>query len=87
VQTCPLSPNGDTYYTTPSSPFFVNIPSGVTSYNSGTNIHNVANDLHPWINLSIYTDLYVKVATPVGYGADFTIINGTNISGVVLHNI
>lgn len=94
AQTCAAVPNGDPSYGGPgNNPFVVNIPQGVTSYNSGTNIHTnnpsptLPND--PWLNLpnTNFTDLYVKVNSPSGYAANFTIANGTNITGVIIHNV
>lgn len=100
AQNCPGNPIGDGYSGPPHLPFIVNIPQGVTSYNSGTNIFTAqggTNPSHgvigPWQNLGGgngargYTDLYVKIASPSGYNAAFVMINGQNISGVTLHNV
>lgn len=90
AQNCSGIPIGDTYYGdgVPSSPFVVNIPQGVTTYNSGTQINTLTPSTHGhyWLNQSQYTDLYVKVNSPSGYNANFTIANGSNITGVNIHN-
>jgi hypothetical protein len=100
AQNCPGSPSGDGYSGPPHLPFVVNIPQGVTTYNSGTSIYTTLGNpgpsggvIGPWQNLGGgpgargYTDLYVKVNSPNGYSANFTITNGTNISGVNIHNV
>lgn len=83
-------------------PFVVTIPQGVTSYNSGTSIHTsyTGQQQNPWRNYSSrnalgssghvalgYTDLYVRVQSPAGYNAAFTIVQTANIQGVTLHNV
>jgi len=93
-QNCPQAPTGDgSYGGQPNYPFVVNIPQGITTYNSGTNIHttNPSPTLpnNPWQNLpnTHFTDLYVKVNSPSGYAANFSITNGANITGVTIHNV
>jgi len=100
AQNCPTFPSGEINSGGhPHYPFVVNIPQGVTTFNSGTNIHtidpspNLPNN--PWQNYGAgntggargFTDLYVKVANPNGYSANFSIANGSNISGVTIHNV
>lgn len=83
-------------------PFIVTIPAGVTTYNSGTNIRSInpspssipAANL-PWANIGTgtqpaargYVDLFVKVNTPLGHSAAFTIAPGLNINTPTLHNV
>lgn len=94
--------NGDPFTGPPHLPFVVNIPQGVTNF-SATNIFTTlgnpgpsGNVLGPWTVINPnsgsgsargFTDLYVKVNTPVGYSANFSIANGTNITGVTIHNV
>lgn len=80
-------------------PLVVNIPQGVTTY-SATNIQTTVGH-QPFFPLYFaaanpnpgggtargFTDLYVKVNSPAGYSANFTISNGTNITGVIIHNV
>jgi len=99
AQNCPSFPNGETSFGGhPHYPFVVNIPQGVTTYNSGANIHTTDPSPQlpniPWSNSGAgtngargYTDLYVKAFSPNGYSANFTIANGQNISGVTIHNV
>lgn len=103
AQNCPgsvIGSGGSVYYGgQPHYPFTITIPQGVTTFNSGTNIHttNPAPTLPnlPWENegggvgssARGFTDIYVKVASPSNYIANFTIISGTNISGVTIHNV
>lgn len=100
TQTCPGSPTGNINSGGhPNYPFVVNIPQGVTTFNSGTNIHTIdpspSLPNNPWQNYGAgntggargFTDLYVKVQNPSGYNAAFSITNGQNISGVTIHNV
>lgn len=93
-QTCSGNPTGDiSYGGHPHYPFVINIPQGVTTYNSGTNIHTIdpspvlPNDPLVKDPGETFTDLYVKINAPSGYAANFTIANGLNISGVAIHNV
>lgn len=100
AQNCPSTPIGNVNSGGhPNYPFVVNIPQGVTTFNSGTNIHTIDPSPtlpnNPWQNYGAgntggargFTDLYVKIANPNGYSANFTITNGTNITGVTIHNV
>lgn len=82
-------------------PFQVLIPQGVTSFTTNTNIRTIfPTTQNPWTNFSArntlggsghvgkgYTDLYVHVQSPSGYSGSFTMVDGTNIKGVTLHNV
>lgn len=84
-------PNTSGYYYDASQPFVVNIPSGVTTYNSGTSISPLGTNPagRVWIHTALEhtTDLYVRVNSPSGYSANFSIANGVNVTGVTLHNV
>lgn len=82
-------------------PFSVTIPAGTTTYNSGTSMHTTySSPEEAWFNISSrnalgssgtigrgYTDLYVHIAAPTTYSPNFTIISGSNVNGVTIHNV
>lgn len=96
--------NGATYYgnSHPESPFVVNIPQGVTTYNSGTSIRTTTSTVpyspsfdRQWLNNGTgtipaargYVDLFVKANSPSGYSTALTIAPGLNINIPTLHNV
>lgn len=100
---CAGATSGNNLYgnNTPSSPFIVTIPQGVTSFNTGTALytttstvpHNASFD-KAWYNPGTgtlgargYVDLFVKAVAPSGYSAAFTIAQGANITAPTLHNV
>ena len=81
----------------PSFPWIINIPQGVSNYTTAVNsiyTQSGPTGYSPWQrepnitgNISQITDLYVKVNSPVGNAANFTISNGQNTSGITIHNV
>lgn len=81
---------GDPSITHPNLPWVANIPGGVSTY-SITSTLSVLTQTTPdcceswryWPALGPVTDMYVKVHTPTGYGANFVFTN----SGITTHNV
>lgn len=89
---------GDPYSGPPHLPFVVNVPQGVTTF-TANNIYTTLGNPGPnggvlgsWQTVFLrssdrYTDLYVHIQNPVGYTGSFTMANGQNITGVIIHNV
>lgn len=97
AQTCPSSPSGDIFYNAdPSQPFSINIPAGVTTFNSGIHVTSVGAAFpnnNPWVydvnfpGLGL-TDVYVKLQSPTNFTSNFTKATGTNITNdFAIHNV
>lgn len=92
AQSCTAFPTGSTAEggSTPQNPFIVNIPSGVTSYNSGSiGCAGCTDARDPWQNSSQYTDIYMEISSPGNYNPSLVLQDGANIpaAGITLHNL
>lgn len=81
-------------------PWVINIPQGVTNYSTAANsIYTTAGSVNgsstytPWSRpggsvglISGITDIFIRVNSPSGYSANFTIVDGLNETGIVIHN-
>jgi len=100
-QSCPTVPNGNTYSGPPHLPFVVVVPPGTINYQTTSGIYTTLGNpgpsggvIGPWLNLTGtntvdngYTDFYVKVQSPTGKYANFTLTHGTIVNRAVIHNV